>query len=108
MVVYSPGAGVHRTHAWLPYRGTLADLVLVAEFDEREQKGFNCTPVSKELGHALAVTDAEIVRREGRIREVRASHYSLQGVIRQIKAFLVVGHASSDLRCDTVGRALRW
>ena len=108
LVVYSAGKGKFHTHAWLPYKGTRADVTLVAAFDEHHQKGCNCTMVSEELGAALAATDDDIVRREARILEVRASHYSYQGVILQIKAFLAVGPASSDLRCDTVGRALRW
>jgi hypothetical protein len=56
---------------------------------------------------ALVWSFDRIRKIEGRIMELRESHFTVQGVLNHIRNFMLTGEVESDLRCQSLPRSIR-
>lgn len=77
---------------WLPYRGSKN-----ADWDSFALS-VNVKNV-RELPQTLTTQRASIERKRAKVRELRESHFTYDGVLNQIELFMRGGEALSDLRC---------
>ena len=81
---------------WIPYADLFPQLGFVNHYD----RGFTAL-----LAQLQSLTAQQIVDRETRIVELRDSHFSLEGVMDQIRRFLL--NQENDLRCQKLPATVR-
>jgi len=81
---------------WIPYR------TLFTKF------GFSCSEknVGQFVERIAAMSDTELEEREALIRRMHRSHFTQDGVVEQIEAFMT-GNSSSDLECQKLPQTVR-